>query len=203
MVNREMKAMSISMDEVKALRAQTGISVMQCKKALEEADGDAEKALVLLRKKSGAAAAKKADRELGAGAVQAYVHASGDIGAMVLLSCETDFVSKNDEFKQLAYDIAMHAAATNPHFIKREQVTPEDLAKAREVFEDEAKDKPQDKREMIVEGKLKQYLDERVLLQQPFVKDQERTIGQLIEEAVQKFGERVEVSECVRLSARD
>ena len=192
----------ISTDQIKELRAKTGVSVMECKKALEEAEGDMEKALVLLRKKSSRAAEKKADRTLGAGAVQAYIHASGDVGSMVLLSSETDFVSKNEEFKKLAYEIALHATATNPAFISREQVTEDDLRAAKEVFEKEAANKPENIREKIVEGKLNDYLKEKILLEQAYIKDPSKTIKDLVQEATQKFGERIEISECVRFSVR-
>lgn len=148
-----------STDDVKKLRDATGISVMQCKQALDEADGDYDKALLILQKKGSAIAAKKADRDLGAGTVAAYIHSTKEVGAMVLLRSETDFVSKNDEFVSLAYDIAMHIAAADP----------EDIA---------------------------------TLLAQPFIKDQEKTIRNLIENATQKFGERVEVSDFMRYSIR-
>lgn len=194
--------MAVTTEEIKALRNQTGLSVMECKKALEETGGDMEKAIIVLRKKSSAAAEKKADRTLGAGVVSAYIHSSKDVGAMVVLSCETDFVAKNPEFIQLAYDIAMHAAATGPEFVSRTQVTEASTAKARQVFEEEAKDKPEEMRAKIVEGKIDAYLREKVLLEQPYIKNPEVTIQGLVDAATQKFGERVEVSECVRYSAR-
>ncbi len=194
--------MAITPDQVKELRARTGVSVMECKKALEEAEGDMEKAAVILRKKSGAAAAKKSDRSLGAGAVAAYVHAGHEVGAMVLLTCETDFVAKNEDFVRLAYDIAMHVAAADPQFVRREEVTEDDVRAARAVFEKEAADKPEEIRAKIVEGKMDAYLKERVLLAQPFIKDETKTVGALIQEAVQKFGERIEVERIARLSAR-
>ena len=192
--------MSITPQDIKDLRGRTGLSVMDCKHALEDADGDTEKALLLLRKKSSAAAAKKADRTLGAGVVQSYIHASNEVGAIVLLSCETDFVSKNEGFITLAREIAMHATATNPQFLSKEEVKEEDVAKARELFVEEAADKPEDMREKIVEGKMTSYLQEQVLLEQTYIKDPSRTIKQLVEEATQKFGERIEVSECKRVS---
>ncbi len=192
--------MNITPEEIKALRTRTGLSVMDCKKALEQAEGDVEKALILLRKKSSAAAAKKSDRTLGAGVVQAYVHSSLDVGALILLSCETDFVAKNAEFIELARNIAMHATAANPQFISRTQVKEEDLAKARQIFEDEAKDKPEDKRAAIVEGKINSYLQEKVLLEQAYIKNPDVTIQGLIEQATQKFGERIEISEYTRFS---
>ena len=192
--------MSITPEEIKALRVRTGLSVMECKKALEQTEGDVEKALIVLRKKSSAAAAKKSERTLGAGVVQAYVHSSLDVGSLVLLSCETDFVSKNAEFIELARNIAMHATATNPQFISRAQVKDEDLVKAKQLFEEEAKDKPADKRATIVEGKLNSYLQEKVLLEQSYIKNPDVTIQNLIEQATQKFGERIEVSEYTRFS---
>lgn len=194
--------MAVTPQEIKDLRTRTGLSVMDCKKALEDAEGDVEKALIILRKKSSTVAAKKSDRELGAGVVQAYIHSSNDLGAMVTLSCETDFVAKNEDFIALARDMAMHAAATAPRYIHKGQVKEEDVAKARELFVAEAADKPKNKRDAIVEGKMAAYLKEQVLMDQPFVKDPNTTIGSLIEQAVQKFGERIEITECVRCSAR-
>jgi len=192
--------MSITPEEIKTLRTRTGLSVMECKKALEQTEGDIEKALIVLRKKSSAAAAKKSDRTLGAGIVQAYIHSSMDVGAMILLSCETDFVAKNTEFVELARNIAMHATAANPQFISRTQVKDEDIAKAKQLFIEEAKDKPEDKRDAIVEGKLNSYLQEKVLLEQQYIKNPDITIQNLIEQAIQKFGERIEVSEYSRFS---
>jgi elongation factor Ts len=194
--------MAITPVQIKELRERTGLSVMDCKRALEDTSGDIEKALIVLRKKSSASAAKKADRTLGAGVVQAYIHASKDVGAMVLLSCETDFVAKNEEFITLAYDIAMHATATSPQYVKRDDVREEDLVKARELFKAESEDKPEAMRAGIIEGKINSYLKEKVLLEQDHIKDPSKTINNLVEEAVQKFGERIEVSECVRFSVR-
>lgn len=191
----------ITTELIKELRDMTGISIMQCKKALEEADGDKEKALVILRKKGGEIAAKKGDRTLGAGAVGSYLHSTGTIGAMVVLQSETDFVAKNDEFKKLAYDIAMHVAAANPEFISASEITESVKDTAREVFAKEASDKPKEMQEKIIEGKLASYFEDKVLLDQPFIKNPEVTVGQLISNAVQKFGERVEISKIVRVSA--
>lgn len=193
-------ANEIGMDQIKALRDKTGISVMQCKKALEEAQGDEEKALILLRKKGAEIAAKKGDRELGAGVVQAYIHSNGTIGAMVELVSETDFVSNNSEFKTLAYDIAMHISATNPDFIKKEEITDSVKAKAEEVFAAEVEGKPENLKAQILEGKLDAYFKDKVLLEQPFIKNPDLTIAQLISNATQKFGERIEVSRFSRMS---
>src|SRR4051812_12228574 len=135
--------MEITTELVKKLRDMTGVSVMQCKKALDEAKGDIEKAVIILQKKSGELAAKKADRTFGAGTVAAYVHSTGRVATMVELVCETDFVSNNDEFKTLARDIAMHVAASNPAFLKREDISEDARKKAAEVFAEEVKDKPE------------------------------------------------------------
>lgn len=192
--------MSISMDDVKKLRDETGVSIMQCKKALEEASGDIEKAKVLLRKISATVAAKKSDRELGAGTVGAYVHTNKQVGAVVVLACETDFVSKNQEFEQLAYAIAMHVAATAPQFKSREDVADADIAAARAVFVEEVQGKPADMQEKILVGKLDSYLKEKVLLEQSFIKEPEKTIQTLLDEATQKFGERTAIVEYRRFS---
>lgn len=184
------------------LRDDTGVSIMQCKKALEEAGGDIEKAKVILRKASAAIASKKADRELGAGVAAAYVHAGGTVVGAVVLACETDFVSKNEEFSKLAYDIAMHVAAMKPQFKSKADVKDEDVRAAREVFTEEAANVPEAKREMAVSGKLDAYLKERVLLEQPFVKNSDISIRELIESHVQKFGEKIEVLRFERLSVK-
>lgn len=190
----------ITTEQIKELRDSTGISVMQCKKALEEAGGDMEKALIILRKKGGDIAAKKADRTLGAGIVAAYIHGNASVGSMVELSCETDFVAKNEEFKVLAYDIAMHVAALNPLYVKIEDVAAEDTVKAKEVFAKEVEGKPLAIQEKIMQGKLASYFGEKTLLEQPFIKNPEVTIKGLIESGVQKFGEKIEVARFSRFS---
>ncbi len=189
-------------DEVKQLRDLTGVSIMQCKKALEEAGGDMEKAKVILRKASAAIATKKADRELGAGVAAAYTHAGGQVVGAIVLACETDFVSKNEEFAKLAYDIAMHVAAMNPQFTSRDQVQESDIATAKSVFEGEVANVPEAAREKALQGKIDSYLKEKVLMEQPFVKDGSVTVGELITQAVQKFGEKVEIVRVERLSVR-
>lgn len=192
--------MEITTDSIKALRDETGVSVMQCKKALEEAQGDVEKAKVILRKASAAIASKKADRELGAGIAAAYTHAGGSVVGVVVLACETDFVSKNEAFGKLAYDIAMHVAAMAPQFRSRDDVKESDIRAAREVFEKEAENVPEQVREKAVQGKLESYLSERVLLNQSFIKDPSMTVQQLIDAAVQKFGEKIEVTKFTRVT---
>lgn len=191
----------ITTEQIKTLRDSTGISVMQCKKALEEALGCMEKALIILRKKGGDIAAKKSDRTLCSGVVAAYIHGNGSVGAMVALSCETDFVAKNEEFKALAYDIAMHVAALNPEFLKAEDVSENAKAKAREVFGKEVEGKPVAIHDKIMQGKLGVYFGEKTLLEQPFVKNPEITVSGLIQAGIQKFGEKIEVARFTRFSA--
>lgn len=194
--------MPITTEQIKELRDQTGVSVMQCKKALEEAGGDREKALVILRKAGADAAAKKQDRTFGSGAIQAYVHSTGSVGAMVLLLCETDFVAKNEEFKALARDIAMQVAATAPQFVSKDKITEDDKAAAKAVFTKEVEGKPEEMREKILEGKLDAYFRDKVLLEQPFIKNPEVTVGSLIDSAIQKFGEKIEIGHFTRLDTK-
>ncbi len=193
--------MTNSIIDIKTLRDDTGVSIMQCKKALEEAGGDIDKAKVLLRKISAQVADKKGSRDLGSGTVGIYLHQGGSVAGVIVLSCETDFVAKNEEFKTLAYDVAMHVAAMSPEFMTKDDVKDDDIAAAKSVFEKEAQDKPEEMREKIVEGKLSSYLKDKVLIEQLFVKDADKTIGQLIAEATQKFGERVEITRMDRFSA--
>jgi len=192
---------NVNTELVKQLRDQTGISVMQCKKALEDAEGDMAKALVILRKKSVEIAAKKGDRTLGSGTVGSYLHNTGSVGAMVVLRSETDFVSKNEEFRKLAYDIAMHIAASHPEYLNEGVISENDKLTARSVFEKEAEGKAPEMKDKIIEGKLASYFKDKVLLNQPFIKNPEMTIQGLIDAAVQKFGERIEVESFVRTSA--
>ena len=194
--------MEITTEAIKALRDETGVSVMQCKKALEEAEGDLEKAKIILRKVSSSIASKKAERSLGAGVAAAYTHAGGSVVGAVVLACETDFVAKNEEFQRLAYEIAMHVAAMNPLFRTREDITEADFAAVRSVFEKEVQDVPEAARTKAVQGKVEKYLSERVLLEQPYVKDPSTTVRMLLDAAVQKFGEKVEVVRFERLSVK-
>jgi elongation factor Ts len=157
-----------------------------------------EKAIVILQKKGADSAAKKLDRTLGAGVIQAYVHSTGTAGALVELACETDFVSKNPEFKALAYDIAMHIVASRPQFLKKEDINEDARRVAEEVFAEEVQGKPEAMKAKILEGKLAAYFGERILLDQPFIKNPEVTIGALVGSAVQKFGEKVELVRFVR-----
>lgn len=175
---------------------------MQCKKALEEAGGDMEKARVILRKRGSESASKKSDRTLGAGTIAAYVHTTHQVAALVQLSCETDFVAKNEEFIALARDIAMHVTALAPRYITREDIAESDRVKATEVFQKEVGDKPAELQAKILAGKLDAYFKEQILLEQAFIKDSEHTITNLIETATQKFGERIVVTSMSRLSVK-
>ena len=192
--------MEITTETIKQLRDKTGVSVMQCKKALEETGGDVEKAVLVLLKKSAGVAEKKQGRTLNAGLVEAYIHNTHKVGTMVELLCETDFVAGNEEFKKLARDIAMQVSATNPQFLKREDIDEHSNALAAEMFAKEVDGKPEEIKAKILAGKLDAYWGERVLLEQAFIKNPELTIRQLIDSAVQKFGEKIELSRYVRYS---
>jgi len=193
--------MEITTESIKELRDATGVSVMQCKKALQEAQGDLAKAVVILKKHSAASAEKKADRSLGAGTIGSYIH-DGSIGAMVLLSCETDFVAKNPEFEALARELSMQVAATNPAYLNIDEIPEESKKAATAVFEKEVVGKPAEMQAKILEGKLASYFRDQVFLEQAFIKDESKTIRNLLNEATQKFGERVEIGRFVRISAR-
>lgn len=194
--------MEITTELIKELRDATGVSIMQCKKALVEAGGDMEKAKIILRKQSSAAASKKADRALGSGIAAAYTHAGGSVIGAVVLACETDFVAKNEEFGKLAYSIAMHVAAMDPVWVSRKDVSDEDTQAARAVFAEQVEKLPEASRRKALDGKLESFVGERVLLEQPFVKDPSITVRELIEQAVQKFGEKIEVVRFERLSVK-
>ncbi len=192
--------MNITTEQIKELREKTSVSVMQCRKALEDAGGDMEKAVILLRKKGAETAEKKAERVLKASRIVSYVHGVGTVGVMVELSSESDFVSKHEDFAKLAYDIAMQIAAMNPKYIKKDDVDLEERNKVLEAFEVEVKGKPEAIREKILSGKLDAYFKEQVLLDQDFIKDPTMTINTLITNAVQKYGEKIEVTRFVRFA---
>jgi elongation factor Ts len=193
--------MEITTEIVKQLRDRTGVSVMQCKKALEEANGDVAQAEVILKKRAGASADKKSDREFGAGAVASYIH-EGTIGSLVLLACETDFVGRNPEFIALAKDIAIQVAAMGPTYVSMQDITPEAMGAATAVLEKEVEGKPEDMKAKIMEGKVNAYFKDQVLMLQPYLKDEAKTIQDLLNEGVQKFGERIAVTQMARFSAR-
>jgi len=195
----------ITTEKIKELRDLTGVSIMQCKKALEDASGDWDKALMLLKKKGAEVAEKKAERTLGAGIVHSYIHANGSVGVLLELNSESDFVAKNEAFKALAYDIAMHIAAMNPEYVKDEDVSSGEMEKVSKMFKEEVdkSDKPEDIKKKMLEGKITTYLGERTLLKQAFIKDPNLTIAGLIESHIQKFGERIEVRRFSRFSILD
>jgi len=190
---------TITTEQIKELRDMTGLSIMQCKKALEEAEGDISKANILLQKKGAGIAAKKADRNLGAGRVVSYVHSTGNIGALVELLCETDFVAKNEEFGALAYNIAMQIVATNPLYLRMSDIPEGTKKEAEEVFAKEVEGKPEEMKAKILEGKLNAYFKDKVLLEQEYIKNPEVTINSLIESFIQKFGERTEIGRFTRI----
>jgi len=194
--------MSISASQVKELRERTGVGIMDCKQALQESSGDVEEAVKILRKMGKAKVAKKASREASEGRIETYVHMGGKIAVMLELNCETDFVAKSDDFIALARDIAMHIAASNPRFIKRDHVDEDSLAEEREVFraQAEGEGKPAEIVEKIVSGKIDRHLSEVVLYEQAFVKDPDHTIGDLISEAIHRLGENIVVGRFVRFA---
>ncbi len=192
--------MAITAGMVKELRERTGAGMMDCKKALEESGGDLDKAVEVLRKRGLAAAAKKAGRVAAEGAVGSYIHAGGKIGVLVEVNCETDFVARTDEFQELVRDIAMHIAAAEPRFVAREEVTDEVLATERRIYREQALEegKPENVVDRIVEGKVGKFYGEAVLLEQPFVKDPDKTIQELLVEKIAKIGENIRVRRFAR-----
>ena len=190
----------VSFDDVKKLRAETGLSIGQCKKSLEDSDGDFDKARELLRKKGTIAAEKKAYRDLGAGVVSAYIHNTKTVGTIVELLCETDFVAKNEEFSKLAYNIAMHATAMNPQFITEAQIPEEDLKKLKNELLSQLEGKPEEMKEKIMKDQLNAKFSDNVLVKQKFIQDDTQTIQGLLENATHKFGERVEIGRIQRFS---
>lgn len=185
---------------VKELRERTGAGMMDCKKALSATDGDLEKAIDFLREKGLAAAAKKAGRVAAEGLVEAYIHGGGRIGVLVEVNCETDFVAKTDAFKELVKDIAMHIAATNPSYLKREEVPTAELEHEQAVLAEQARNegKPEKIIEKIVAGRIEKYYKEVCLMEQPFVKDPDKTISDLITESIAKIGENISIRRFTR-----
>ena len=185
-----------------ALREMSGAGMMDCKKALVECNGDMDKAMDYLREKSLAASAKKAARIAAEGIVDSYVHMGGKIGVLVEVNCETDFVAKTDAFKELVHDIAMQIAAAKPTYIRKEEVNQDEIEHEKKILREQAlnepKPKPMNIIDKMVEGRIEKYYKEVCLMEQPFVKDPERTIAQLINEAVAKIGEKITVRRFVR-----
>jgi elongation factor Ts len=192
--------MDISADLVKKLRAMTGAGVMDCKVALKDAEGDTDKAIEILKKKGLAAAAKRADRVATEGLVGSYIHAGGKIGVLVEVNCETDFVARTEEFQSLVKDISMHVAASNPQYFRREDIPSEILDKEREIYRAQVAEsgKPEKVIEKIVDGKMEKYFAEVCLYEQPFVKDTDKTVRDLINDYIAKFGENISVRRFIR-----
>jgi elongation factor Ts len=190
---------------VKELRERTGAGMMECKSALQEANGDPNAAEVVLRKRGIASAGKKASRATRQGLIGSYIHHGAQLGVMVEVNCESDFVARTDDFKELVHDIAMHVAAADPQFVRKEDVTPEVLEKEREIQRARAlgEGKPANVADKIVEGRMAKFYEEICLLEQPFVKDNTVTVGQLVKTKIAKLGENIAVSRFVRFKVGD
>ena len=189
---------------IKALREKTGAGMMECKRALVEAEGAEERAIEILRERGLASAKKKEGRVAAEGVVGSYIHMGGKVGVLVEVNCETDFVARSEEFQQLVKDIAMHVAAAEPRYVSRDEVTPEMLEKERDIARAQAKNdpknanKPEPVIEKIVEGRLNKFYEEVVLLDQPFIKDPAKTVGELVTEKIAKTGEKVTIRRFAR-----
>ncbi|GGA34338.1 elongation factor Ts [Kroppenstedtia guangzhouensis] len=192
--------MAITAAQVKELREKTGAGMMDCKKVLQEADGNMEKAMELLREKGLAKAEKKADRIAAEGLVEAYIHANGRIGVLVEVNCETDFVAKTDDFKEFVKDIAMQIAALNPKYVRREDVPESEVNKEREILKNQAlqEGKPEHIVDKMVEGRLGKFYERVCLLEQPFIKDGDKTIDELVKEKIAKIGENISIRRFTR-----
>jgi elongation factor Ts len=196
---------NISAAQVKELRDKSGAPMMDCKKALTDAKGDIEAAIVLLRKRGASVAERKAGRATSEGSVSSYIHAGGKIGVLVEVNCESDFVARTDDFKELVHDIAMHIAATDPKFVRKEDVTPESFEREKDIYRTQAAatGKPAPVVEKIVEGKMGKFYEEVCLYEQPFIKDQTVTISQLIATKIGKLGENIAVRRFARFKVGD
>lgn len=192
--------MAVSASAVKELRERTGAGMLDCKKALDETNGDIEKAIAVLREKGLSAAANKAGRIATEGVVESYIHAGGRIGVLVEINCETDFVGKTDQFKEFARDIAMHIAAANPKYVRREEVPTEELDKEKEILKNQAlnEGKPEKIVEKMVEGRINKYYEEYCLLEQSFIKDPDKTISTLLNEKISTIGENISIRRFAR-----
>ncbi len=192
--------MSISAKDVMELKNQTGVGMMNCKKALTEAEGDLGKALDLLRQKGMAIASKKASREASEGLVGSYLHMGGKIGVLLEINCETDFVAKTDDFKELMKDVAMHIAASNPLYVTREEIASEVIEKEKEIYASQVKDKPANVIDKIIEGKLEKFYSDSCLVDQVFVKDpdQKQKIKDIVVEKIAKLGENIVINRFAR-----
>jgi len=198
-------SVNITAAQVKELREKTGAPMGDCKQALVESKGDVEGAIVVLRKKGMASAQKKAARVTSEGSVASYIHAGGKIGVLVEVNCESDFVARTDDFKVLVHDIAMHIAASDPKFIRKEDVTPEAYEKEKDIYRAQASQtgKPVAVIEKIVEGKMTKFYEEVCLYEQPFIKEQTITVSQLIASVIGKLGENISVKRFARFKVGD
>jgi elongation factor Ts len=194
--------MTVTVEQIKNLRLETGVSMMACKKALEDANGDTEKAIEILRKSGEAKAGKRADRATGNGVIVSYIHSNYQVGALIHLGCETDFVSKNEDFRNLARDIAMHITASAPLYLSPEEVPQELIDKEKDIWKEQLKEKgkPEKIWDQIMEGKEAKFRDELALLKQPFVKNPDITIEQLLTDSITKIGENIKIEKFVRYS---
>jgi len=192
--------MAIDASNVKKLREQTGAGVLDCKNALEKSDGDFEKAAESLRKKGLAKAAKKDSRVTPEGRVGSYIHTNGKIGVLIEVNCETDFVAKNDVFADLIKDLCMQVAATDPTSTSRETISQEIIEKEKKSYSEEFKDKPDNVRDKIIEGKMENFYKENCLLDQPFIKDNDQTVGDLLKNAIAKLGENIKINRFARFA---
>lgn len=190
--------MSITAKQVAELRGQTGAGLMDCKKALTESEGDLEKAVTILRKKGMASASKKAGRATTEGLIESYIHLGGKVGVLIEVNCETDFVAKTDDFKAFVKDLCLHIAAVNPICISREQVPADLIEKEREIAASQAEGKPPAAIQKIVEGKLNKYYATACLLDQPFVKDGDKTVQEVLNEQISKLGENMQINRFAR-----
>ncbi|MFZ3217820.1 MAG: translation elongation factor Ts [Candidatus Acidiferrales bacterium] len=186
---------NISAQQVKELRDRTGVGFAACREALVEAGGEIERAIDLLRKKGQATAAKKAQRATSEGLVSCYIHAGGKIGVLIEVNCESDFVARTEDFQRLCHDVAMHIAALDPRFLRREEVTQETLDREREIYKEQAKatGKPEAVIEKIVNGKMEKFYEENCLYEQHFIKDEGLTVKELIDHTIAKIGENIAV----------
>jgi elongation factor Ts len=186
--------MSITAKQVAELRGQTGAGLMDCKKALTESEGDLEKAITILRKKGMASASKKAGRATSEGLIESYIHLGGKVGVLIEVNCETDFVAKTDDFKSFVKDLCLHIAAVNPICISRDEVPAALIEKEREIAASQAEGKPPAAVQKIVEGKLNKYYATACLLDQPFVKDGEKSVQDILNEQISKLGENMQIN---------
>ncbi len=194
-----MATMAITADQVKKLRDATGAGMMECKGALTEANGDLEAATTLLRKRGLAQAAKKAGRSTSEGLIGHYIHMGGKIGVLVEVNCESDFVARTDKFQELTREIAMHIAAANPTYVRREDVPADVVAREKEIYKEQVKDKPAQVVDKIVEGKMNSYYQQFCLLDQASVRDPNVTIQQLVQDAIRILGENITISRFTRM----